>query len=161
MPRPRKPIEQKIIDGSYRPCKDGPLPESLKDWRSGDGPAPGPPKKPKDLSADASKIWLAVLKSIPGRVWPSDSMMLAIYCEWCALWAKCLLTASASPTTQNLTALGIITDKIEKLGAKFGLSPKDRAAMPVENTGPVKAKTPSRPSGIDDEMAKPPSRKKK
>lgn len=162
MPRPRKPIEQKVLDGTYRPNKDGPLPAELQGWRKGDGPEPGPPEKPSDLSPEASKQWDHVLACSPVRIWPSHAAALTAYCEWWAMFKLCLGRALASAATPNLTSLGISTDKLLLLGAKFGLTPKDQSAMPVvESSGPKKAKTPSRPSGIDDDMVKPGSRRKK
>lgn len=145
MPRPRKPIEQKVLDGSYRPNKDGPLPENLQDWRNGDGPEPGPPEKPGDLSEEASRMWDHVLATSPVRIWPGHAAALTVYCEWWSLWKLCLVKAQAAKGMPKLTSLGISTDKLLLLGAKFGLTPKDQSAMPVaESSGPKKAKVATR-----------------
>lgn len=145
MPRPKKPLEQHIVDGTYRPSVHGPLPENLENWRQGEGDAPGLPEKPSGLEGPASAMWDEVIRNRPGTVWPSDGPLLEVYCEWWALWRTALVTAKGEPTTQHLTALGIITDKVEKLGAKFGMSPKDRAALPVVQKGPKKAQVETRP----------------
>lgn len=162
MPRPPKPLEQKVLDGSYRPCKDGPLPEKLQSWRSGDGPAPGPPEKPTDLSEEASKMWDHVLATVPGRVWPSDLVYLVMYCEWWALWVDAQKKMKGSPSAvKSLTGFGIMTDKLDKLGAKFGLSPKDRMAMPVVEDGPKKARVDSRqPTDLDRQVDSEPKPKR-
>lgn len=155
MPRPKKPLEQHIVDGTYRPSIHGPLPPKLESWRQGEGDAPGLPEKPADLSAAATVMWEQVLRTRPGTIWPSDAVMLAVYCEWWSIWKEALLLAQLRPSTKTLTPLGIITDKLDKLGAKFGLSPKDRAALPVVQSGPKKAQVETRPSDIDDHLKSP------
>lgn len=161
MPRPKKPVEQHVIDGTYRPCRHGELPDAVQAWAKGDADSPGEPEKPDGLSEPASKMWDRVLLTRTGTIWPSDAPILAVYCEWWGLWQNALAVAVAKPVTQNLTALGIVTDKLDKLGAKFGLSPKDRAALPVVDTGPKKARVETRPADVDKHMRPPKAKKKR
>ncbi len=161
MPRPRKSPEQHKIDGTYRPSLHGPLPDKFQTWMDGGGDGPPPaPVKPDSLSAEASVMWDFVLETRPGMVWPSDGPILAVYCEWWALWKLVLTLAQGKPSAKTLTPLGIITDKVDKLGAKFGLSPKDRVALPVVQTGPKKAKVQSRAADIDAHLPPPPKAKR-
>lgn len=152
MARPKKPLEQHLVDGTYRPNKHGPLPENLEKWRNGDGDAPGLPDKPDDLDERAAEMWDRVIETRPGTIWPSDGPLLKVFCVWWSLWEKAATVAGKDPATQAFTALGIATDKVEKLAARFGLSPKDRAALPVADEGPRKAKVESRPADIDAHM---------
>lgn len=159
MPRPRKPLEQHLVDGTYRPVKHGPLPDNLEKWRQGEGDAPGLPEKPSDLDEQAAAMWDRVIATRPGTVWPSDGPLLKVFCVWWSLFEKAAKKAADDQTAQTFTPLGIATDKVEKLAARFGLSPKDRAALPVVNDGPKKAKVQTRAADIDGHLDKPAKKK--
>ena len=160
MARNKKPLEQHVIDGTYRPSVHGPLPANLESWRHGDGPAPGLPDKPVDLDATAAEMWDRVIATRQGTIWPSDGPMLKVFCVWWSLWEKASAKAAIDLTQQTFTPLGIATDKIEKLAARFGLSPKDRAALPVVQSGPKKAQVETRDKDIDGHLSSPSAKKK-
>lgn len=155
MPRPRTPIEQKIITNTYRPSVDGPLTSEQESIRKG-GPI-GKPKKPAGMSAEAALKWDAVLKTANVPIYPSHADALEAYCDLWLLWKKCVDVAMKTPTTQNVTPVGIMFDKLEKAWAKFGLSPKDQVGLPqVESE--KKAKTQTRAKNIDAHLGKKPKK---
>lgn len=161
MPRPKKPIEEKVLDGTYRKSRHGPLPENLEKWRQGEGDAPGPPEKPADLDEAAGLMWDRVIATRPGSIWPSDGPLLKVFCVWWSLFEKTAVKAAEDLTAQTFTPLGIATDKVEKLAARFGLTPKDRAALPVVDVGPKKAKVETRAADIDGHLGDGPKKSKK
>jgi phage terminase small subunit len=141
VPRPRVPVEQRLIEGTYKPSRHGPLPVV-----NGDG---GAPVKPKHVKGEAAKVWKNLLTLLAERVQQSDGGMLGELCIW---WAR-LNTINASldelePGSAEfgraLIQAGIATDKVSKMAQQFGLTPADRAKLGVVSTGPPVAKVPSK-----------------
>jgi hypothetical protein len=54
-----------------------------------------------------------------------------------------------------LTSAGVAIDKVDKIGAKFGLTPADRAKLGVVNAGPPVAKVPVRQKTKLDQQGPP------
>lgn len=169
MARPKKPLEQHIVDGTYRPSVHGPLPEKLEAWRQGDGDAPGFPEKPADLSPDESVIWDHAIATSAGRFWPSHANALGRYCFFEAVFRakrKAILEAGGldKATQPQMIEIGIADTKLSSLEKEFGMTPKAQAALPVVQTGPKKAQVETRPDDIDAHLeprkAKKKSRKK-
>lgn len=132
--RPRKPTSLKILAGTYRKDRDG-APDAE--------PQPtGAPKKPKDLKGDAGKFWdlivpqLAELKIATAL----DAPELARLCQWWALEKKSLdyletlkadLVGSSEWRRVQLQA-GHARNQWDRIAARFGLSPADRAKLRIE-----------------------------
>lgn len=132
--RPRKPIQAKILDGSYREDRDGPIP-----------PATGsPPESPAGLHGEALAFWGRVVPDLieRGVVAGSDTTALVLMCEWWALYRR--LRDSLPPEgslagqTQTITQMAIATDKFDRLASRFGLNPSDRARLRLPPPGAAK-----------------------
>lgn len=142
MPRARRPVEGRILDGSYKPSRHGPLPDTSD--------MPIPPVKPVGLKGDAARFWDELIATVGKYSRDSDGMMLAVLSELCSerarVWAALRKTKpGAKGYNQLLVALGICTDKVDKIASRFGLTPSDRAKLRAEQVGPVKAKVATRP----------------
>lgn len=141
MPRHPQPVELRLLDGTYKPSKHGPLPD--------DTPG-GPPAKPANLKSGPGKIWNELSKLLVRVLRESDGPMLAELCRW---WhelkrAQDELAKSkpgAKGYNQLLIGVGICSDKVNKLAGLFGLSPSDRAKLRFEQAGPAKARVATRP----------------
>jgi phage terminase small subunit len=131
MGRPRKPIEAKILDGTYREDRDGPLPQAVFE---------GVPSPPPDMKGDALKFWKKhvpelVAKGIAKAI---DGPQLALMCEW---WAKYQRFSRMIEKMKNedrrlvqaMTGCAIASDKFDKIAARFGLTPSDRAKLRVSD----------------------------
>lgn len=154
MGRPRKPVEEHVKNGTYKPGRHGPLPAAPDD-------PTGPPAKPADLSGDAAGFWDRVVPLIATIARDRDAPMLA---EMCFFWGQMqrlkaeVEAASPLDTTYNrlLVGLGICTDKFDRIAAKFGLTPQDRAKLKViEVAGPPKPKVDARKPTKLDKMGPP------
>lgn len=130
MPRAKVPVEQRLLEGTYKPSRHGPIPTA-----SGPGCVP---EKPKSLKGEAARLWKDLLALLKPRLQPSDGLMLASLCRWQArmdaLQAK---LDEIEPGTVEfgrvIVQAGIATDKVTKLAQLFGLSPTDRAKLGVAN----------------------------
>jgi len=136
--RPRKPIEQKIAEGTYRRDRDGPIDCAVT--------TEGEPVAPDWLAGEALEFWsLITPQLVKGRVaGKCDSSALAMLCWWYAEFLKLIRTvdetrkAGKTPSPAQYVALGVTCDKWDKLASKFGLSPADRAKLKIEpQSGPV------------------------
>jgi phage terminase small subunit len=139
--RPPKPIEAKVLDGTYRPGRDGPL-------AAADLPGP-PPEKPANLSVAAGEWWDRIVVLMAGIVKPTDIPLLTDVCRWLArMDALADLIDSTDPTDPGyhkaLIGAAICTDKLSTLSTRFGMTPADRARLRV-NAGPQRAKVATRP----------------
>jgi len=139
------------------------LPEKLESWRQGEGPAPGPPVKPR-LSAAASAMWDHLIATCPGRFFPSQGHILKRYCVFVSIFDAKSELAEADPkalTQQHLIEMGIADTKLLALEKELGLTPLAQSKMPVVDTGPKKAKVETRPADIDDHLGKPKAPRKR
>jgi P27 family predicted phage terminase small subunit len=128
------PIALKVIEGTYR-----------EDRHGGGVRAPdGLPVKPNWLGGLASQVWderIEEMRAIPGLLSTIDGPALATYCTaWQELHeANAEIEANGSLTcmsekggTYQHPAVGIRHKAIEliaKIGAKFGMTPSDRAGL--------------------------------
>ena len=153
MSRHRKPVEMRLLDGTYQPSRHGPLPADL-------GDAFAPPVKPSDLKGDASKLWDTLTVMLAGVVRDRDGLMLAELCQW---WAELrrvkTVLAATTPDAKGynglLVAAAVCTDKLDKIASRFGLTPSDRAKLGAESTGPVKPRVATRPKTALDQSGPP------
>ncbi len=164
MGRRKAPIEQKIKNGTYRPCRDGPLPSAMPvesgDLAVGDTANAVPLVKPADLTGDAAAMWEKMSRTLAGVVKERDAVYLVEMCRW---WAELRrVQAVLSKTTpgakgynQLLIGAGICADKFDKLGSRFGLTPSDRAKLRAEVATVQKAKVATRPRTKLDQQGPP------
>lgn len=121
MPQARRSIADRLLDGSYKPSKHGPLPVSE--------PAAGEALKlPKALNGRAAKVWKELLPLLRGVVRRRDVPVLCELCRWVARSESIAEQLDAlevtTPAFKSLiVAAGIATDKVAKLSALFGLDP--------------------------------------
>jgi phage terminase small subunit len=147
MGRPRKPVEARILDGTYKPSRHGPPPDA--------GDEVAPPAKPADLDGDAAVLWDTIVPMLATVARERDAPMLAELCwQWAELRRIKAVIAKKKPGAkgynQLLVAAGICTDKFEKIASRFGLTPSDRAKLGVVQAGPVRAKVATRqPTALD------------
>lgn len=146
--RPKKTLQQRVKDGTYDFKKHGPLPPELAS-------AVVPPRKPEGLSDRAAALWAEVLETRRGCVREADGPALEILCRWWGMYHDELDGLDGVPSNlkgQAFTRLGIATDKLERLMARFGMTPQDRAKVPDGPTaeGPAAPKVATRqPTKLD------------
>jgi P27 family predicted phage terminase small subunit len=135
--RPRQPDELKILRGTFRADRDGDPAEAV--------PASGAPKPPTHLKGDGLKFWKQVVPGLveSGVAKACDAPALAMMCEWWARYRKLsmLLDEDAPENNpvaqvlkekqeyQRLVMLGIAWTNFDKVAARFGLTPSDRAKL--------------------------------
>jgi P27 family predicted phage terminase small subunit len=143
MGRQRKPLELRLLDGTYQPSRHGPLPD--------DGEPREPPEKPARVKGEAAKVWSELSKSLAGVLRESDGHLLADLCFAWAQLRRCQTELSKhnpgdTKYQRTLICFGICSDKVNKLAGLFGLTPSDRAKLRFEQSaGPAKAKVATRP----------------
>lgn len=135
--RPRKPFELHVFEGTNKPSRQGTAEEQVS--------ATGKPAPPADMSPGARAVWDAVLPQIAGWVRMADSLALASFCQWYA-WHKTAcdkINASKKGGTSHQRSWAERTwVQCDKIAARFGMSPADRAKLRV--TGGEKPKVPTR-----------------
>src|SRR4051812_48448069 len=77
--RPRKPDEVKILEGTFRPCRDGSPADAAQ--------ADGEPGRPKHLKGEALALWKDMVPGLVARgiAKAVDAAELTLMCEW---WAR-------------------------------------------------------------------------
>lgn len=141
--RPKKPTALKILTGTYRKDRDGAPNAEPK-------PA-GSPKKPKDLDGEAGKFWdLIVPQLVELKIATAlDAPELARLCRWWAIEQKSLdyldgldadLVGSSEWYRVQLQA-GHARNQWDRIAARFGMSPADRAKLRIEASS-------SKPRGV-------------
>lgn len=148
----RKPIEQHVLDGTYRADRHGPL-------AADDQPAAAPPMPPAKLTESEQSAWVDLTDLLGGVVKPRDVPTLTELCRWVCradtlAAALANLTPGAKGFAQLLTASAIATDKVLLLSTRFGLSPADRMRL-REESRPTTAKVKTRPRTSLDDQAPP------
>jgi hypothetical protein len=166
--RPAKSVEHHLAKGTYRPSRHGPLPatpapaviQTPVSVPASGGP---PPERPGELTGRAAEWWDQYTRQLGGLVRETDTAALAELCRWVTRSELIAARLDAmDPAAREYKALivsaGIATDKVATLGARFGLTPADRAKgkvaapPPAEGAGPAKPKVRARPqTGIDRE----------
>ena len=129
--RPRKPVAAKILAGTFRADRDGPPSSQVG--------AGGAPEAPARLSGEALALWGRVVPGLAasGVARSCDSEALAMMCEWWGRYrrfSEALDRAlDAGESTYQLTLqVGIATTNFDRLAARFGLTPADRAKLRVD-----------------------------
>ena len=141
MGRNRKSNDLKIIEGTWREDRHGPAAGALL--------ADSAPEMPKGMSKDAQECWRGLIDRLhsTGRVSSEDSRSFLGLCEWWAEYRKVRRSLSKMAVshkyyfrTQQLAS--VAWKAFCMAGAKFGLTPSDRAGMRVESKKPegVKAR---------------------
>jgi phage terminase small subunit len=126
--RPRKPVEAKILEGTFRADKDGDPTTFL---------APGEPVPPPHLKGPALEFWGEVVPGLValGVARAADAPALAEMCTWYARYrklARAFDRAKVGPGNSGLMMqMGVSFDKFNGLAARFGLTPSDRAKLRV------------------------------
>lgn len=152
MGRLRKPVELRLLDGSYSRTRHGPLPEPEE--------TSGPLVKPADLKGPAAKFWTVVAELLAGVVRDRDAPMLAELCRW---WARAQIAGrkldTMSPGTVEYGRLmrqaAEASGAFDRIAKRFGLTPSDRAQLRAEQVVQVQAKVPVKPATVLDKKGKP------
>ena len=113
--RKRKPPQLHLLQGSYRPDRHGPLPESEAEPSA----TLASTSRPKYLRGRAAKLW----DEVAGLCWWLDAPDVYKCGMWCALQAE-FERGSAEMTAARINAL-------RALGSELGLDPATRARMQV------------------------------
>lgn len=129
-----KPTALKVLDGTYR-----------EDRHGGDVHAPvGAPLKPDWLGDIAARVWderVEQLMSVPGLLSPLDGPALATYCHAWQRFHDAQKEIEANGSITCVSEKGgeymhpaVATqhkaiELIAKIGAKFGMTPSDRAGL--------------------------------
>lgn len=152
MGRPRKPIEKHLLDGTFRADRHGAPPDDSGTVR--------PPVKPADLGDAAGAFWDRVVVLLEGVVRDRDGEQLAELCRWWATLQK--VRAALDKAQPGSLRYGRLMNQastaaatFDRIAKRFGLTPADRAALHVEQTGPVKAKVAVRPKTALDQAGAP------
>lgn len=121
--RPAKPLKLKLLEGGYREDRDGQPSLAM-------ATATGAPRKPADLDDVGSALWDVVCSQQKSYLSESDATALAALCQLWSLRARTLAMANRRPEDKDIRCsfLGY-HNAAEKLLAKFGLTPSDRARL--------------------------------
>lgn len=148
MGRPRKPVTDHLVNGTYRPSRHGPVGDPVRN-------EPGqvcekPPAKPRSLTGPAGDVWDDLIAILGGIVRKRDVPALADLCRWVARMQRIAGTVDEMDPTdpafvKTLTAAGIATTNFERYCSKFGLTPRDRVRLGVPDSDAGKAKVATRP----------------
>lgn len=129
--RPRKSVDAKILTGTFREDRDGPLAEAVR--------AEGVPQRPAHLSGDAAALWDAQVPGMIERriVGSADAPMLTAMCESWGRYCKASeqLSKLRSMATDTARVLAIqVADALRcfnMIACRFGLTPADRTRLAV------------------------------
>lgn len=135
--RPSIPFDRRVFEGTARSDRYGTADEQPK--------ADGKPTPPPDLSPGARAVWDSLLPQIASWVRAADSLELGRFCQWYA-WHLTVcekINASKKGGTLHQRSWAERTwVQCDKIAARFGLTPSDRAKLRV--TGGEKPKVPAR-----------------
>lgn len=132
MGRPTKPVELHILEGTYRPDRQGePIAVDL-----------GEPAPPKHLKGWALRYW----KEITPRLLQmkvataGDSAAIAQMCTWWAAVRRFTLMLERAKDNDKrmfrlVTNLATATNQFQAIACRFGLTPSDRARLKGVGTG--------------------------
>lgn len=135
--RPRKPFDLHVFEATGKPCRQGTAEEQPK--------ADGKPVPPPNLSPAALAVWESLLPQIGSWLRAADSLLFGRFCQWYAwhLAAEAKINASkVGGTVKQFNRAERCWVQADKIAARFGLTPSDRAKLRV--TGGEKPKVPAR-----------------
>jgi hypothetical protein len=133
VPQRKRPIADRLLDGTYKPSKHGPIPvpvgaENLK--------------KPASLTGRSAAIWKELVALLAGTIRGRHIPALTELCRWIERSERVAKELDAMGVTDKafrslLVSAAICTDKIASLTAKFGLNPVDglKVPQPPKNSG--------------------------
>lgn len=131
--RPRKPVELKVLDGSFQHYRDA------KDLGTSPVVATGTPKPPPGTTKESLVWWDRVVPPLValGIAKEIDSMALMKMCDSLARADSALVLMEkekfGSPAHTRLGRLLKTSNlEFERLAAKFGMNPLDRARLRIE-----------------------------
>lgn len=131
--RPRKPDELKILQGTFRKDRDG-VPAVV---------VPDGDVVPPDYLGDAAlTFWHTIVPTMlsVGLAKPTDVPQLASMCEWWARHRRYSAILDAMDDNdkrlyQTTMLCAIASTNFDKIAARFGLTPSDRAKLRVDLGG--------------------------
>jgi len=128
MGRPRKPIAQHLLDGTYREDRHGNsfLPD-------------GEPVMPDWLSPEAQELWESIVPPLvkSGVATAVDAAELTALCDWWGLYriARQSLASiedrKSRPYYDTQILAGAAFKQFNTIASRFGLTPSDRARLQV------------------------------
>lgn len=97
-------------------------------------PYHGPPEPHGDMSDAERKVWAMLLHEIPEEVLRKlDAFLLSTLCECIVTCRQLQARIRRDPTDSKITSTYLkYAAMVDKLSAKFGLSPVDRRRMRLE-----------------------------
>lgn len=142
--RPPKPPILHIAEGTHRRDRHGDPAEAV--------PSFGVPERPKRLTGEARKLWESVVPGLvsSGVATERDTYALAEMCEWYKRYRKAATQADKIAATNPywadlLRAAKTAWTEFDRVAARFGLTPADRAKLKTET--PSKPQVASRKRG--------------
>jgi len=141
--RPRKPAPIKILEGTFRADRD--TPGVIAD---------GTPTPPASLKGDALRLWGEIVPGLVARGVANacDEQALALMVRWLAMAhrytaaaEKMALSNKGLPRMANLAATA--TSQFDRIAARFGLTPSDRAKLRADPNAKAASKVASRKRG--------------
>lgn len=141
--RPPKPVAKHKLEGTFRSDRHGDRGDLLLDL-------PGSPQMPAGLGDDARELWVRVVTQLTRAkvAVEIDSSQLEAMCRW---WARYLENERHACEFAHDIEAGDVYEKrakrawdaFDKVAARFGLTPADRAKLklPQDNsakTDPLK-----------------------
>jgi phage terminase small subunit len=121
---PKKPRDLRVFEGN--PSRR-PLPKEPK--------MTGRPKKPQGLCPAGRKLWDDVSRLARVYLKEIDTASLRQMCEIWGLYRQSLAAAKKDPIDkENRIAVLGYSSEFQRLAARFGLTPCDRAKIQVEET---------------------------
>ena len=131
--RPRKSLDVKLFEGTYRPDRDGPATDGVC--------MTGTPERPAHLKGDGRGLWDQVVPRLvaTGVAKAVDSATLTAMCEWWALYRRHMAALEKLPPRlrgdlheQRLNGMASTSWKaFSQIAATFGLNPSDRAKLRI------------------------------
>lgn len=125
--RPPKPHGLHVLQGTFRKHRHGKQ-MAITQNTSGE-----PITAPEGMRADAAALFMVLARDLAHILQPSDVFALQALCECWSLYRRCLPILEADPTNKDarLAAVSYI-NQFDRIAARFGLTPSDRARLRIE-----------------------------
>src|SRR6478735_6299937 len=117
MGRPRKPVAQHLLDGTFRHDRHG------NSWLPD-----GSPVMPDWLSPDAQELWNSIVPQLNGIATALDEAQLAALCDWWSLWRAARESLASIEDRQSRSyydaqiLVGAAWKQFAAIASKFGLT---------------------------------------